>query len=191
MPFGSLTQAYNVAPSRRDSARALAPLPARVVNPDGRARRERDARGDTGPERDAEGDRHHDCDSASRSPLMRALMLALQPVGSSARADAMLERALIAFARALNQATSDNDAAPQPAVARAGDAMQRRARNEDLLLVAFAELQHAAGRTGAPTREVLQVQLNAFLHTLARHLHVDDDRAGEATQPGSLISVYA
>jgi len=122
---------------------------------------------------------------------MRALMRALQPAGSSAHANMVLERALIAFARALNQASSDADAAAQPAVARAGDAAQRRTRNEDLLLAAFAELQHAAGRSGAPTREALQAQLSAFLHTLARHLHIDDDRAGEVTQPGSLISVHA
>ena len=103
----------------------------------------------------------------------------------------MLEHALIGFARALNLATGDVDAAPQPAPARADDAAQRRARNEELLLVAFAELQHAAGRRGASTREALQAQLGAFLHALARELHVDDDRAGEATQPGSLISVHA
>ena len=95
------------------------------------------------------------------------------------------------FARALNQATGDVDAVPQPALARAEEAAQRRARNEELLLVAFAELQHAAGRRGATTREALQAQLGAFLHALARELHVDDDRAGEATQPGSLISVQA
>jgi hypothetical protein len=29
------------------------------------------------------------------------------------------------------------------------------------------------------------------LYALARHLQVDDERAGEATQPGSLISVHA
>ena len=41
------------------------------------------------------------------------------------------------------------------------------------------------------TREALQSQLGAFLQTLARELHIDDDRAGAATQPGSLISVLA
>jgi hypothetical protein len=67
----------------------------------------------------------------------------------------------------------------------------RMPRNEARLLTAFAELQHAAGRPGAATREALQSQLHSFLHALARHLQVDDERAGEATQPGSLISVHA
>ena len=37
----------------------------------------------------------------------------------------------------------------------------------------------------------LQADLGVFLHELARQLNIDDDRAGEATQPGSLISVHA
>jgi hypothetical protein len=65
------------------------------------------------------------------------------------------------------------------------------ARKVARLLMAFAELQHAAGRPGAATREALQSQLGTFLHALARHLQVDDERAGEATEPGSLISVHA
>ena len=105
--------------------------------------------------------------------------------------DATLERALIEFTRALNLATRDVDAMPQPALARADETAQRRARNEEQLMVGFAELRHAAGQPNAPTHEALQAQLSAFLHALARHLNVADDRAGEATQPGSLISVQA
>ncbi|MFI4929019.1 MAG: hypothetical protein ACHP83_02200, partial [Burkholderiales bacterium] len=134
----------------------------------------------------------HDCDSVRRSPLLRALLRALQvPQMATAAQDSIVERALIVFARALNQATGDVEAVPQPVPARAEEAAQRRARNEELLLVAFAELQHAAGHRGGATREAMQAQLGAFLQALARELHVDDDRAGEATQPGSLISVRA
>jgi hypothetical protein len=42
----------------------------------------------------------------------------------------------------------------------------------------------------APAREALKA-CSAFLHALARHLNVADDRAGEATQTGNLISVQA
>ena len=101
-----------------------------------------------------------------------------------------LERALIAFARALNQATHDVDAAPQPAAVRADDVARRRAQNEELLLAAFAALQQAAGRA-VPSHHTLQDQLGEFLHQLARRLNLDEERAGEATQPGSLINVRA
>jgi hypothetical protein len=180
MSFTSLSQAYRITPRVRE----VAGTPARPLL----APAERDARRDFN-----HGDPPHedpDCDSVRRSPLLRALLQALQ-VSPSRLHDATLERALIGFARALNLASGDTDATPQPALARAGDAAQRRARNEENLLVAFAELRHAAGRAAAPTREALQAQLGAFLHALARYLHVDDDRAGEATQPGSLISVRA
>jgi len=180
MPLLSLSQAYRITPRARDAAGAPGrPLPAAERNP------RRDSGGDG-----RDGD--PDCDSVRRSPLLRALLLALQlPATAAGSHDAILERALIVFARALNKATGDVDAAPQPATTRASDAAQRRARHEEDLLVAFAELQHAAGRPAAPTREALQAQLGAFLHALARQLQVDDDRAGEATQPGSLISVHA
>jgi len=188
MAFMSLSQAYRIAPLARDAARtpspAVAPRPANGRDP--RAHREGE-RGD-----DGRHDGDHDIDSVRRSPLLRALLRALQmPQVATGAPDAVLEHALIGFARALNLATGDVDVAPQPAPARADDAAQRRARHEELLLVAFAELQHATGRRGAVTREALQAQLGAFLHALARELHVDDDRAGEATHPGSLISVHA
>ncbi|HEY2976954.1 MAG TPA: hypothetical protein VGJ35_03225 [Burkholderiaceae bacterium] len=186
MSFTSLSRAYRIAPRTGDVARTPAPkaLPTPGVGIDARARRDDRA--------DAEGqpDATCDCDSVRRSPLLRALVLALQVSGTRSH-DAVLERALIEFARALNLATGDVDVTPRPALARADETAQRRARNEEQLLVAFAELQHAAGRPGAPTREALQAQLSTFLHTLARHLNVADDRAGEATQPGSLISVQA
>ena len=187
MSLMSLSQAYRIAPRVREVAGTSSrpsPMPAH----------ERDSRAHRDGERDDDGrsDGGHDIDSVRRSPLLRALLRALQMPQADTRAqDTFLERALIAFARALNQATGDVDAVPQPALARASDVAQRRARNEELLLGAFAELQHAAGRRGASTREALQAQLGAFLHALARELHVDDDRAGEATQPGSLISVHA
>jgi hypothetical protein len=192
MSFMSLSQAYRIAPRGRDVARVSSPRPAAMLAA------ERDPR--TGHEGEREGGRpdggrpdgEPDIDSVRRSPLLRALLRSLQmPEAATGAPDAVLERALIEFARALNVATSDVDAAPQPTLARADDVAQRRARNEELLLIAFAELQHAAGRRGAPPREALQVQLGAFLHALARELHVDDDRAGEATHPGSLISVHA
>lgn len=174
MPLLSLTRAYRVAP--RVSA---APLPAA----------ERDAR--RGPRDHDHDEGAPDCDSVRRSPLLRALLRALRLPGGDGGHDVIVERALIGFARALNLASGDADAAPQPVPARAGLAAQRRARHEEELLVAFAELQHAAGLEPAPTREARQGQLAAFLQALARELHVDDDRAGEVTQPGSLISIRA
>jgi hypothetical protein len=192
MSFVPLSKAYRIAPSARDAARiqAPAPLSAPTVDPDARSRRghtdERDA------EAEAERASDRDCDSVVRSPLLRALMLVLQlPTMAAGRDGAVLERALIELARALNQASNDADAAALPAASRAGDAARRRARNEEQLLVAFAELQHAAGRPSAATREALQSQLGAFLHELAQRLHLRDDAASEATQPGSLISVRA
>jgi hypothetical protein len=107
------------------------------------------------------------------------------------RADVALERALIAFARALNLASSDADCAPQPAAVRADEAARRRMQHEVALLDAFAALAQAAGRPPATSRTALQLELGEFLHQLARELNIEDDRAGEATQPGSLISVHA
>jgi len=187
MPFISLSQAYRIAPRAHDAVRKPSPKAAAPAGErDPRAGRD----GGQGDDNRPEGD--PDIDSVRRSPLLRALLRSLQvPQAATAAPDAVLEHALIGFARALNLATGDVDAAPQPAPARADDAAQRRARNEELLLVAFAELQHAAGRGVASTREALQAQLGAFLHALARELHVDHDRAGEATHPGSLISVHA
>ncbi|MFI4932129.1 MAG: hypothetical protein ACHP83_17935 [Burkholderiales bacterium] len=185
MSLLSLSQAYRIAPRVRDAARTPPPpMPASERNP--RDRRDGERADGGRPETD------QDCDSVRRSPLLRALLRALQvPQAATAAQDSVLERALIVFARALNQATGEVDAVPQPAPARAEEAAQRRARNEELLLVAFAELRHSAGHRGAATREATQAQLGAFLQVLARALHVDDDRAGEATQPGSLISVRA
>jgi len=177
MPVTSLSQTYRITPLAREAA----PVPA--AEHDARRRR-RGGHGDDPYE--------PDCDSVRRSPLLRALLRALRlPEAAIGDHDAVLERSLIAFARALNLASGDVDATPQPVPSRAGDAAQRRARQEEQLLVAFAELQHAAGQPLAATREALQLQLGAFLHALARELHVDEDRAGEATQPGSLISVRA
>lgn len=186
MSFVSLSQAYRIVPRAGPAARMPPPKAAAVQASDPRAGR------DGGQGDDGRPAGEPDIDSVRRSPLLRALLRSLQlPQAATESADAALERALIGLARALNLATGDVDAAPQPVPARADDAAQRRARNEERLLVAFAELQHAAGRRGAPTREVLQAQLGAFLHALAGELHVDDERAGEATQPGSLISVLA
>lgn len=184
MSYFSLSQAYRIAPRGRDAARTPAPQ-ALLARPDRDGQRGRDHASDDGRREDGD-----DCDSVRRSPLLRALMKALQVPMVGAH-DLVLERALIAFARALNLATGDAETTPSPAAARAADTAQRRAHNEEQLLVAFAELQHAAGRAAAATREALQVQLGDFLHALARELHIDDDRAGEATQPGSLISVQA
>lgn len=183
MPSLSLSQAYRITPRAPDVAtRSPAPQPP-LAAAEREARRRRE--GDAG--RDASD---LERDSVRRSPLLRALLRALQ-LSVSAVHDDVLERTLITFARALNLASGDAEATPQPTRARAGDAAQRRARHEAQLLVAFAELQHAAGQPAAPTREALQAQLEAFLRALARELHVDDDRAGDATQPGSLISVLA
>jgi hypothetical protein len=191
MSFVSLSQAYKIAPSRRDAAREPAPLQAPAVNPDAHPGHGRDERREAGPERDAEGARGRDCDSARRSPLMRALILVLRPARpANVHADVALERALIAFARALNLASSDADGAAQPAAVRADEAARRRAEHEEALLGAFAALTQAAGRPAA-SRPALQTQLGDFLHQLARELNIDGDRAGEATQPGSLISVHA
>jgi hypothetical protein len=186
MSFTSLTQAYRIAPRTTDVTRtpSINALPTPAVGLDARARR--DDRADEEGHPRAAPDR----DSVRRSPLLRALLQALQ-VSETRSDDAILERALIEFARALNLATGDVDATPQAAPARADEAAQRRARIEERLLIAFAELQHAAGRPSAPAREALQAQLSTFLHALARHLNIADDRAGEATQPGSLISVQA
>ncbi|HET7527892.1 MAG TPA: hypothetical protein VFK10_18265 [Burkholderiaceae bacterium] len=184
MSYLSLSQTYRIAP-RGDAARAPAPEALLTPRADRDGHRGRDHARGGGAHEDS-----HDCDSVRRSPLLRALMRALQ-VPMVGVQDVVLERALIAFARALNHATGDAETTPSPAAARAADTAQRRARNEEQLLVAFAELQHAAGRPAAATHEALQVQLGAFLHALARELHVDDDRAGAATQPGSLISVHA
>jgi hypothetical protein len=194
MSFVSLSQAYKIAPSRRDAARTLAAAPQQTpaVNPDAQARRGHDERGQPGHERAPDAPHGRDCDSASRSPLMRALVLALRPARpSNVRADVALERALIAFARALNLASTDADSPAQPAAVRADEAARRRAQHEEALLNAFAALAQAAGRRQAETRAALQAELGDFLHQLARELNMDDDRAGEATQPGSLISVHA
>jgi len=186
MPFTSLSQAYRIAPRTSEVTRAPATraLPTPAVGLDVRARHDDRADADGQPEAT------HDRDSVRRSPLLRALLKALR-VSAARSHDAILERALLEFARALNLASGDVDTTPQPALARADEAAQRRARNEEQLLVAFAELQHAAGRPDAATREALQAKLGEFLHALARHLDVADDRTGEATQPGSLISVQA
>jgi hypothetical protein len=188
MSFMSLSQAYRIAPRVREASGT----PSQRPLPTGAHERDSGACRDGQRDDNSRPDGEHDIDSVRRSPLLRALLRSLQmPQADTGTQDTVLERALIAFARALNQATGDVDAAPQPALARAGDVAQRRARNEVLLLGAFAELRHAAGRGGAATSEALQAQLGAFLHALARELHVGDDRAGEATQPGSLISVHA
>ena len=190
MPFLSLSQTYRIAPRARVAGHApvSGALPAPAIARDARASRD-EARADD-PQAEPETDT--DCDSVRRSPLLRALLLALQiPPAKAGTHDAVLERALIEFARALNLATADADSLPQPAMARAEEAALRRSRNEERLLAAFAELQHGAGRPEAATREALQSRLSGFLHALARHLQIDDDRAGEATQPGSLISVRA
>jgi hypothetical protein len=188
MPLLSLSQAYRIAP-RRDGARPSAPLATTAVDPDARGRREPDAERDTGPRRNR--DESRECDSAQRSPLLQALKRALNPAPTvSVKDEVVLERALIAFARALNQATHDADPAPQPAAARADEAARRRALHEEQLLSAFAALLRAAGHdVAAPP--VVQDQLGEFLHQLARVLNVDQERAGEATMPGSLISVHA
>jgi hypothetical protein len=186
MPLISLAQAYRIAPRVHGAARVPLPQPGPQAAQRGARARPDDERGSDGRFDD------DDCDTVRRSPLLRALLRSLQLSDAALGAhDGVLERALIVFARALNLATGDVDAAAQPAAGRAGDAAQRRVRNEQQLLVAFAELQHAAGRAGAVSHEALQARLAAFLHALARELHVDDDRAGEATQPGSLISVRA
>jgi hypothetical protein len=191
MSFVSLSQAYKIAPSRRDAAREPAPLQVPAVNPDAHPRHGHDERRDSGHDRDAQAARGRDCDSAHRSPLMRALILVLRPARpANVHADVALERALIAFARALNLASSDADSAPQPAAVRADEAARRRAEHEEALLGAFAVLSQAAGRPVA-SRTELQTQLGDFLHQLARELHIESDRAGDATQPGSLISVHA
>ena len=189
MSFTSLSQTYRIAPRTR----AVAPAPRALASGSALAlAREPELRRDGERADDSGRAVEPDCDSVRRSPLLRALLLALQtPVTPGGTPDATLEGALIEFARALNLATSDVEGLPQPAPVRAEDAAQRRTRNEERLLAAFAELQHAAGRPGAATREALQSQLHSFLHALARHLQVDDERAGEATQPGSLISVHA
>jgi hypothetical protein len=192
MSFVSLSQAYKIAPSRRDAAREPAPLQAPAVHPDAHPRHGRDERREPAHERDAEGARGRDCDSARRSPLMRALILVLRPARpANVHADVALERALIAFARALNLASSDAEGAAQPAAVRADEAARRRAEHEEALLGAFAALAQAAGRPAAASRTALQTQLGDFLHQLARELNIDGDRAGDATQPGSLISVHA
>lgn len=186
MPLISLAQAYRIAPRAHGAARAPSLQPASQAAERGARPRPEDERGNDGRFDD------DDCDTVRRSPLLRALLRSLLlPDAAVGAYDEVLERALIAFARALNLATGDVDATAQPAAERAGDAAQRRARNEQLLLVAFAELQHAARRPGAVSHEALQERLGAFLHALARELHVDDERAVEATQPGSLISVRA
>jgi hypothetical protein len=188
MPLLSLSQAYHIAP-KRDVARPQAPLATPTVDPDARGRREQPAERDPGHGRNP--DEPRDCDSAQRSPLLQALKLALGPAPSaSVRDEVTLERALIAFARALNQATHDADAAAQPAAVRADDVARRRARNEEQLLASFAALQQAAGRS-VTSPQALQNLLGDFLHQLARQLNVDEQHAGDVTQPGSLISIRA
>jgi len=188
MPLLSLSQAYRTAP-KRDAERANAPLATPTVDPDARGRREADA--DRDASQGSARDEPRDCDSAQRSPLLQALKQALKPAPTTTVKDEVtLERALIAFARALNQATHDADAVAQPAAVRADDAARRRAHNEEQLLAAFAALEVAAGRV-LPSAHTLQEQLGEFLHQLARQLNVDAERAGEVTQPGSLISIHA
>lgn len=184
MSLLSLSQAYRIAP-KRDAA----PLATPTVDPDARGRR--DPESDRDSSHGSARDEPRDCDSAQRSPLLQALKQALKPAPTATVKDeVVLERALIAFARALNQATHDADAAPQPAAVRADDAARRRAHNEEQLLAAFSALQQAAGRA-LPSPHTLQQQLGEFLHQLARQLNVDAERAGEVTQPGSLISIHA
>jgi len=188
MPLLSLSQAYRIAP-RRDGVRTTAPLATTAVDPDARGRRDPEGERDNGARRGR--DEPRDCDSAQRSPLLQALKQALQPAPTvTVKDEVVLERALIAFARALNQATHDADPVPQPAAARADEAARRRALHEEQLLAAFAALLSAAGHT-VGTTHLLQDQLGEFLHQLARVLNVDQERAGEATMPGSLISVHA
>jgi len=188
MPLLSLSQAYRIAP-RRDAGPTHAPLAVTTVDPDARGRREPEPQRDGAPGRGH--DEPRDCDSAQRSPLLQALKLALKPMPTvTVKDEVALERTLIAFARALNQATHDADGAPQPAAVRADDAARRRARNEEQLLAAFEALQQAAGHA-VPSSHALQEQLGEFLHQLARQLNVDQHHAGEVTQPGSLISVHA
>jgi hypothetical protein len=185
MSYLSLSQAYRITPLR-DAARADTTTPTPTVDPDARGRRE--------PERDGRGrarDEARDRDSAQRSPLLQALKVALDPAPTATiRDEVVLERALIAFARALNQASHDADSATQPAAVRADDAARRRAHNEEQLLAAFAALRLAAGHA-VPQRHTLQDQLAEFLNHLARKLNLDEERAGEATQPGSLIDILA
>jgi len=187
MPLLSLSQAYRITPLR-DVARADAP-PTPTVDPDARGRRDDDAERNAGQGRAR--DESRDCDSAQRSPLLQALKQALRPAQTATvKEEVVLERALIAFARALNQATHDTDPAPQPTAVRADEVARRRAENEEQLLAAFAALQQAAGRA-VPTRHTLQDQLAEFLHQLARKLNIAEENAGAVTQPGSLISIHA
>jgi hypothetical protein len=185
MSYLSLSQAYRITPLRDAARTDAAPTP--TVDPDARGRREPERDGGQSRPRDEARDR----DSAQRSPLLQALKVALDPApNASIRDEVVLERALIAFARALNQASHDADVVPQPAAVRADDAARRRAHNEEQLLAAFAALRHAAGHA-VPSRHTLQDQLAEFLHHLARKLNLDEERAGEATQPGSLIDILA
>ena len=185
MSVFSLSQAYRITPLR-DAARPDTP-PAPAVDPDARGRRDTERDGGQGRAHEEQ----RDCDSAQRSPLLQALKLALRPAPTaSVKDEVVLERALIAFARALNQATHDADAVPQPAAVRADDAARRRAHNEEQLLAAFAAMQLAAGRA-VPSHHVLQQQLGEFLHQLTRQLNVREEHAAEVTMPGSLINVLA
>jgi len=73
---------------------------------------------------------------------------------------------------------------------RADEAARRRAAHESQLLAAFGALLHAVGQPLA-SPQALQERLGEFLHQLARQLDADDERAGEATRPGSLIDIRA
>jgi len=175
MPLLSLSQAYRIAP-KRDAARANAPLATPTVDPDARGRREADA--DRDASQGSARDEPRDCDSAQRSPLLQALKQALRPAQTATvKEEVVLERALIAFARALNQATHDADPAPQPTAVRADEIARRRAENEEQLLAAFAALQQAAGRA-VPTRHTLQDQLAEFLHQLLQPLAAQSEVRG-------------
>lgn len=186
------SHAYRITP-RRDVARPTAAdsalRPGAPVDPDAGGRSGHGPR--QGDNRQPAGGPAPDRASARRAPLMQALLHTLGLSSTPAAADdEALERALIAFARALNHATHDVGAQPQPAAARADEAARRRAAHETQLLAAFGELLHTVGRPLA-SPQALQEQLGAFLHRLARQLDIDDEQTGEATRPGSLIDIRA
>ena len=157
MPLLPLSQAYRVTP-RRDVARpaGMPALPPTLpLDPDTPSPREREPRDrDTGRQAgEPAGHTGGVWASARRSPLMQALAQALaHTLGSASVAvdDLAFERALIAFARALNHATHDVGAQSRPSAVRADEAARRRAQHEAQLLSAFGALLHTAGRAASP-----------------------------------------